>query len=69
MQINNVTFDEIAISDGEITDGVAAFGELEGVRAFTADQGVLAFAAKEGVIAFSSFESIAEGLAVEQIIT
>ena len=25
------SFDEIAISDGEITDGVFAFGELEGV--------------------------------------
>ena len=61
--------DDVAIRDGEITDGVVAYGELEGVGAFTAGQGVLAFAAKEGVVARSAMEAVVECVTFEKVIT
>ena len=42
--------DDIAISDGEVFDGVFASGETEGVSTFTTFEDVFALATKEGVI-------------------
>ena len=60
--------DDVAISNGEVVDGVRVLREFKDVCAIPSDQGVLASAAKEGVVAAATFEPVASGITVEHVI-
>ena len=63
------SIDDIAICNGEVIDGVFAFGEFKDVCTITSNQGVLAFAAKEGVVARPAMEAVVECVTFEKVIT
>ena len=63
------SIDDIAICNGEVIDGVFAFGEFKDVCTISSNQGVLAFAAKEGVVARSAMETVVECVTFEKVIT
>ena len=55
--------------DGEILDGVFAFGDLEAVGALTSDEDVGAVASVETICACAAMEMIASGSADEDVST
>ena len=59
----------IAIVDGEVFDGVAAFGESEAIGAGTTDENVTTVAAIEEIVLISTIEKILAGFSFEHVIT
>ena len=58
----------IVVVDGEVVDGVVAFGESETISTVAADEGVIARAAVEEIVLITTEEPIVAGFAFEDVI-
>ena len=58
----------IVVVDGEVVDGVVAFGEAEAISTVSTDEDVIAFAAVEMILSITAPESVIAGFAFEGVI-